>query len=558
MTILSIGRVTIELTTLKRLVGTESTTNTEKEKNMAQVIYDIICENEYFRENPKLCGLYQLPGDALGRKAVWALHRATTAATAAAPTVVLAGHMDTVSTDNYAGLEPLSRNPEALEEAMKAQGKDGKPVSLPLSERAEADLASGQWIFGRGTADMKGGLSVFLEQTLLGAEDKDLLFLAVPDEETYSAGMRGAANLLLELKQRFDLEYRLLLMGESHLRDQRGSVYFDGTIGKMTVNIVVRGVPSHVRFYYGAANAILLAARIAAAIDGNAALTERYLGEVTPPPSVSYFRDTKPRYDVTLAESVDLSLVQFLYRKSPDKAIADICDIAKRVAQETTEYVEEQYRAWKGEYPANVTPLTQATEVLTYGQLLERVKDHVGSDFDDWYEGEKAAVAQARREGTCSMNDATNRLIHALLNRWKPAMPVVVVALAPPMYPGFQNEDIRPADDTVMTLREDICRFCREELGYDAYFEHYFGGISDMSYAACIYGAEESRAVEENMPLWGTCYDIDFDAIRQLQIPVYNIGPFGRDIHTGLERANRRSLTEETPRLIRFVIDHVK
>ena len=137
-------------------------------------------------------------------------------------------------------------------------------------------------------------------------------------------------------------------------------------------------------------------------------------------------------------------------------------------------------------------------------------------------------------------------------------MPVVVVALAPPMYPGFQNEDIRPADDTVMTLREDICRFCREELGYDAYFEHYFGGISDMSYAACIYGAEESRAVEENMPLWGTCYDIDFDAIRQLQIPVYNIGPFGRDIHTGLERANRRSLTEETPRLIRFVIDHVK
>ena len=36
----------MELTTLKRLVGTDSTTNTDKEKNMAQVIYDIICENE--------------------------------------------------------------------------------------------------------------------------------------------------------------------------------------------------------------------------------------------------------------------------------------------------------------------------------------------------------------------------------------------------------------------------------------------------------------------------------------------------------------------------------
>ena len=79
-----------------------------------------------------------------------------------------------------------------------------------------------------------------------------------------------------------------------------------------------------------------------------------------------------------------------------------------------------------------------------------------------------------------------------------------------------------------------------------------------MSYAACIYGEEESAVVGENMPLWGSCYDIDFDAIRKLQIPVFNIGPFGRDIHTGMERANKKSLMDETPRLIRYIIDQIR
>lgn len=551
----------MELTMLKRLVGTDSTTNTAKEVPMAQVICDIIGENEYFQKHQEQYGMYDLPGDALGRKAVWALHLAgdpAVAGQANAPTVILAGHMDTVSTDNYAGLEPLSRTPEKLAAAMKEQGEDGKPVLLPLSSQTKQDLESGEWLFGRGTADMKGGLSVNLDQVLQGAEDKNLMFLAVPDEETYSVGMRGAANLLLELKERFSLDYRLMLMGESHLRDERGSVYFDGTIGKMTVNIVVRGIPSHVRFYYGASNAILLASKIAAAIDGNAALTERYLSEVAPPPSISYFRDTKPRYDVTLAESVDMSLVQFLYKKSPDRAIRDICDLVEKAAEETTQYVEDQYQIWKGEYAVNVKPHGKKTEVLTYSQLKDQVRQHMGAEFDSWYDGQLQAVVEERRAGTCSMNDGTNRLVHALLNAWKPDMPVVVIALAPPMYPGFKNGDICDAGDQVMTLPEEICRFCREQLGYDAYFEHYFGGISDMSYAACIYGAEESRTVGENMPLWGDCYDVDFDAIRKLQIPVYNIGPFGRDIHTGTERVNKQSLTDETPRLIRFVLDHIK
>ena len=551
----------MKLDLLKRLVAVDSTTNTAKEADMAKELCAVIGEDPWFKEHPDMFGMVDVPGDALGRKNVWALRLADDPAVATAsdvPTVVLAGHMDTVTTANFEGMEAYSRDPEALEEAFRKQEAGEAPVALPMKAWTKDDLASGEWIFGRGTADMKGGMSVYLDQLFQGAKDKNLLFVAACDEETYSVGMRAAANLMVELKERFDLDYKLLFMGESHLRDERGSVYFDGTIGKMTVNIVVRGIPSHVRFYYGANNAILLASQLCAAIDGNAALTERYKTEVTPPPSVSYFRDTKPRYDVTLAESVDMSLVQFLFRKSPAKAMGDLVSIAKQVAADNQKRIREQYELWKGDLAVNCTPLSGETEVLTFGELKNRVKELMGPDFDAWYHAEVEAVVIERNAGTCSMNDATNRLVHALLNKYKTDWPVVVIALAPPMYPGFTNADFLPEDHMILGLPDLICEFCREELGYEAYFDHYFGGIADMSYAACIYGAEESAVVGENMPLWGSCYNIDFDAIRKLQIPVFNIGPFGRDIHTGQERANKKSLMDETPRLIQYIIDQIQ
>ena len=57
-------------------------------------------------------------------------------------------------------------------------------------------MASGEWLFGRGVNDMKGGLSIglaimdwFGQKVLEYPETTgNLLFAAVADEEAYSAG----------------------------------------------------------------------------------------------------------------------------------------------------------------------------------------------------------------------------------------------------------------------------------------------------------------------------------------------------------------------------------
>ena len=89
---------------------------------------------------------------------------------------------------------------------------------------------------------MKGGLAAGLavldeigEQVLDGTDrlNGNILFLAVPDEESYSAGMRGAAGFLMDLREREGLSYDLLIDLEPMSRDEEGQEVFLGSVGEM-------------------------------------------------------------------------------------------------------------------------------------------------------------------------------------------------------------------------------------------------------------------------------------------------------------------------------------
>ena len=67
---------------------------------------------------------------------------------------------------------------------------------LKLDEDTLKDFKSGEWIFGRGTADMKFGIALEMEILREFSENRDfkgsLMFLAVPGEESNSEGMVAA------------------------------------------------------------------------------------------------------------------------------------------------------------------------------------------------------------------------------------------------------------------------------------------------------------------------------------------------------------------------------
>ena len=209
--------------TLLKYVKTRTHTSTIMENNNVKFFKDWFKGVDYLKNNPDKCGFYEIKDDYLGRKIPWALLKGE-----GQDTIILIHHTDTVDTDDYGKYKELAYTPEELESKYMEEES--------LDEETKSDLASGKWIFGRGVADMKGGgaihLSLFKKYCLDEKFKGNLLILGLPDEENLSTGMRGAIGLLDSLKDKFNLNYILMLNGEPHEREDESSpTIYDGSIG---------------------------------------------------------------------------------------------------------------------------------------------------------------------------------------------------------------------------------------------------------------------------------------------------------------------------------------
>jgi arginine utilization protein RocB len=52
------------------------------------------------------------------------------------------------------------------------------------------------------------------------------------------------------------------------------------------------------------------------------------------------------------------------------------------------------------------------------------------------------------------------------------------------------------------------------------------------------------------MPLYGATYNIPFEELSEIEMPVINIGPWGKDFHKLTERVLKKDTLTETPKLI--------
>ena len=214
------------------LVSIQSDTGTLIEKEAGKKIFSIISEDPYFMEHKDLCGMEET-GDFLKRPVVWALKRGKSD-----KTIILYGHYDAVEIDSYGSLREYALNPIMLKEKLQSFGISDKEVLKHLDDD--------DWMFGRGTADMKAGVAINMH-TLLSScgSDVNILFTAVPDEENISAGCRSMMPLLSKLKRRFSLDYKVCLITEPQLvSDPTGKTFtiYAGGTGKILPIIRTTGL----------------------------------------------------------------------------------------------------------------------------------------------------------------------------------------------------------------------------------------------------------------------------------------------------------------------------
>ena len=545
-------------------VGVPSHTDTVMETAVNAFYRDWFDHTRYFRMHPDHCGLYSLPGDPLGRAVAWGLVRGGDTAR----TVVLIHHYDTADIRDYGVLQDLAYEPATLTGRMAALAASGR---LAIPAEAAADLASGDWLFGRGVCDMKGGAAIELALLEAYAEQADfqgnLVMLGLPDEENLSAGMRGAIPLLHQLKSRFDLDYRLLVNTEPHMRVEPGTgVVYEGSVGKIMPVVYARGAAAHVGQVFNGLNPILLMAEIVKRTELNPDFLEVVGGEATLPPTWLYLKDQKDYYDVSLPLAAAGYLNLLTLEQSPEAYLDRLRTICQEAFTAVIRQVGESHREYCRRAGLAPAPLPWQTDVRTYSELEQGAESRSGAVYTAAKAARCAELKAAIDAGHTGLAEASVALIELALAHSGITAPVVILALAPPYYPSVSNGRMRAQLErepdrasgspflVLAPLAEELCRFAETTWGQPYAIQEYFNGLSDLSYAIYQFDASVMAATRAAMPLWGENYSIPFEEIQALSLPVINIGPWGKDFHKVTERVYLPDLYQRTPALVQEAI----
>ncbi len=462
-------------------------------------------------------------------------------------TLILTGHFDTVSIDDYGLLRPLATQPEALTQALRA--RLDTQAQTAAEQRARSDLASGEFLPGRGLLDMKAGLAAGLAVCADFASRKNakgnLLFLAVPDEEVNSVGARAAAPALTQIAQARALNFvgaiNLDAIADDSADGSRGQVIALGTIGKVLPTAYVVGVPAHSGFPLAGINAGALAGAIAARVEWAPELTDDNAGE-TPGtlPSLLSVSDGKTGYDVTTPGSAFLTFNVLSYQRSPQQVMESfeaLCGEAVDGVCAALRQRLSQTRSRDGE-----TVLDRAVRVMRYGELLKIVLESNPAHADDLAKsGSDLAASKLPLPEQCRRMTERVWMLSGLSG------PAVVTGFGSIPYLPTNLSD-RPAARKMHAACEALVRNAGNDHGVNLKTTGYFAGISDMSF---IGEADETELgiVGANTPMWTA--SIRWPKENGVAgIPTVNFGPWGRDYHTPLERIHVDYGFERLPRLL--------
>ncbi len=530
-----------------------SVSDSDAEHLGAEWLQETLKKQPYFQVQPDFCGSYEIPGDYRKRSIVYGLVKGVTgtATGQSERTLILTGHYDVVGIEEYGALKPLAFQVEKLTEAME---------DAQLDEESKADLESGEWLFGRGTADMKGGLCAGLavlgqvgEEILEGTFNGqvNVLFMAVPDEESYSAGMRGAAGLLQNLRKKYNLIYECLLCLEPNSRDQAGqkqSVYI-GSVGKCMPVALVQGLKAHVGTCFQGINAVSVLSRFLLKTEVSPQFADVYKGEMCVPPTWLYLKDQKELYDVSLPYRACGYINMLQFDTTPEQVMEQLKAMAQEAFVDVIGAMQASCReiAQKaGQQPdLSRIPRVDRCRVLEFSQLqaLCREKDETG--FVAYYEKQYEEIRRKIQSGEWNYPQATVEIMKRVLDFADLTEPVMILGFAPPFYPAFHSDRL-PGKTGAGSAYFEKLQSVAIQAGTRLQRYHYFTGISDLSYCGSCAEYDHTKYYD-NTPLWGDLYRVDFEGISALNIPSILFGPWGKNLHQRTERVHIKSLTEETP-----------
>ena len=535
---------------LKELVALDTVSCTDTEYKAGDWFANFFKSLPYFQKHPELTGQYKIPGDAYNRTVPWALILGNSK-----KTVISSGHYDVVGTDNYGNLNRMAFEMGPMLDAELAK-KD-------LDPEARADMESGEWIWGRGVGDMKGGhaihLALFEDNAKLAEEGKlpgCHLYLPVPDEESFSVGMREGAKILRHLIEEYDLDVQLMIIPEpSNLTNGKQSLS-RGTVGKMMPVVMAQGITAHVGHCFNGLSPIGILADIYAKSNNCLEFSDSYDGEAACPPTWQKFRDMKELYDVTIPLRASGYFTLLCFEKTPEEVMAKLKEISMESLTANVERINATYQEYKKiDKSADKEKITYNPEVYTFEELCDKLKAEDAEGFNRYYGALYAEITKEINSGAINFPDATLKIMSRVMDYADLKQPTVLLGFAPPYYPPVNSDLVKGHENAALKAYE-VCEKAAAKFGVEMYSEHYFMGISDGSYTAMGKPFDYSK-FSKNTPAYGDLYSLDFETIEANNIPFILYGPLTKEYHQWTERSLKKSMYEVVPAVTKELIDNL-
>ncbi|MDO4269323.1 MAG: M20/M25/M40 family metallo-hydrolase [Eubacteriales bacterium] len=513
----------------ERLVAVPSVNGTAGERAVADEIEAYLRAIPYFKAHPERVMTQPLKDDPLGRRSVLALLKGGDEKQT--DTILLHGHIDTVDVDDYGKLRQYAFDCAALAERL---------ADADLPEDARRDLASGDYLFGRGACDMKGGDAVFLVLAKhLSAHPErlrgNLLLSFNPVEETLHQGIIETLPLLERLRVEEGLTYRLAINNDficpMYAGDTTRYVY-TGAVGKLLPMFYIVGRETHVAQCFEGFSPDLVAAELTHIIDRNPDFCDGYNGEYTLPPTVLKMQDLKPCYNVQTPRTACVYFNYFVHNRQLTDILAMLKNAAARALDNVLHDADARYRRYCEVAGLKYASLLEPVRVLSYRELYERARRVYGGGLDEHID---RLTDESMRAGD-DMRMTSLHIVQSLCDLCGVKTPTVVVFFATPFCP--HNTLKKEAPDEARVYGE-IARIAAEfaaESGETVKLQQFFPSLTDSSYLKIDDDADSVAALQQNFPGYQKLYPVPLETAKALNIPAVNYGVWGKDCHKWTER----------------------
>jgi arginine utilization protein RocB len=380
----------------------------------------------------------------------------------------------------------------------------------------------------------------------------NILFLAVPAEETNSEGMIGSISHIIELQKKYDLNYRGFLLPEPYINkfpeDKKRYIHV-GSCGKIMPLFLFAGKETHVSSPFSGFNPNLLASELGRLLENNSDFCSIDKNISTPPPSCLKQTDLKELYSVQTPIFAASYFNLITLNLNPEELMDKLISLSNKAFDNAIEVFyrnKSVYEALSGskKLDTHIKP-----KVITYAELRRRVKDIHGESF----EYNMSQLIDRWKSSGMDIQTISINIMKETCERYPEKEPMIIIGFAPPYYPDRYPDISTQNGKSFMEVLDSIIEYARDKHNDIMVKDDYYMGICDLSYTGFNEKLDINK-ISNNLVGLNQTYMFPADKLKMLDIPGIVLGVYGKDLHKYTERLHLPYSLDILPDIYDFAI----